>query len=229
MTDLLQDKKADWKKRINAMENLVVYLKELSSDQFKDEFLSWSEKLVLQVQDRRSQVSRAASESIAKIAAHRKKEFHAFVKWIFPQLMLVVRMTGVKVVSHAAHQLVKVIVKNVHDTFEDHSVLDSITTAYCAGKVHKLQRKSSFEYLTIILELIEQKNPEVPTSEPYMNKIEKMLAEGISDADGATRSQAFTALAYLSFVDPARSSKLMDTMSKVVRKRFLKIKNKILN
>jgi len=227
ITDLLQDKKADWKKRVNAMENLVVYLKDLSSDQFKGEFLSWSEKLVLQVQDRRSQVSRAASESIAKIAAHRKNDFHSFVKWMFPELMLVVRMTGVKVVSQAAHQLVKVIVKNVHDTIVDHSVLDSITTAYSTGKVHKLQRKSAFDYLTIILEQIEQKNPEVPTSEPYMNKIEIMLAEGVSDADGATRSQAFTALAHLSFVDPDRSTKLMDGMSRVVRKKFLRIKSNI--
>merc|ERR1719285_406996 len=106
MTELLRDKTGDWKKRVNAMKNLVIYLKELSGVQFKESFLSWSEKLVVQVHDRRSQVSRAASESVAKIAAHRKSEFHPFVTYWFPQLMLVVRMTGVKVVSQSAHQLV---------------------------------------------------------------------------------------------------------------------------
>jgi len=226
--DLLKDVKGDWRKRVKAINNLVILLKELSDADFQEDFPNWSESLTLQVKDRRSQVSRAAAENVGKIIAHRKRAFHPFVTFWFPALMAVARMTGVKVQSQSAHQLCKVLVINVSDTPEEHFTLDSIIDQYENG-VHRLLKKACFEYLTIILEQISKKDENVPSTEEYLNKIQKMLSKGIEDSDSGTRNQAFRGLAFLSFIDESRANQVMQVMSTrpAVMKKYTRIKKKI--
>merc|ERR1712060_210580 len=81
--------------------------------------------------------------------------------------------------------------------------LDSIIDQYENG-VHRLLKKACFEYLTIILEQISKKDENVPSTEEYLNKIQKMLSKGIQDSDSGTRNQAFRGLAFLSFIDESR-------------------------
>merc|ERR1712173_56258 len=101
--------------------------------------------------------------------------------------------------------------------------MDTLVDQFNKNAKQKSVRKALFEYLSQILEKMTQQNEELESvlQDPaYMQKIEDLLGKGISDSDPKTRSQAFTALAFVSFIDEERSKRIMDTMSRAVLKKY---------
>merc|ERR1719336_2532365 len=227
---LLKDKTGDWQERIRAMEQLVKTTSSMSDEEWAKDFEQWLEPLAVQVNDRRSKVSCAASANLGKISVMRKDAFRQFVGFWMPQLMQVIRLVGVKVMSQAAHQCGKVIVNNVRDSEDDHAVLDALMTSVTdpAGKKYKQLARSAFEYLSDILEAMANDDKRIPTNEEYMNKIEQLVALGIQSTDALARNKAFNCLAFVSFVDEERCTNIMDQMSKAVKKKFTRVKQSVL-
>merc|ERR550517_1311049 len=139
-------------------------------------------------------------------------------------------MTSVAVMSKSAHQCTKVIVGNVHDLPEKHVIMDTLVAEFSKNTKHKSVRKALFEYMGQILEKMTQQSEDTESvlqDADYMQKIEELLGKGISDSDPKTRSQAFTALAFVSFIDEERSKRIMDTMSRAVLKKYQRIRTEI--
>eukprot|EP00497_Spongosphaera_streptacantha_P000912 TRINITY_DN1621_c0_g1_i1.p1 TRINITY_DN1621_c0_g1~~TRINITY_DN1621_c0_g1_i1.p1 ORF type:complete len:290 (+),score=60.49 TRINITY_DN1621_c0_g1_i1:61-930(+) len=228
--ELISNKDGDWRMRIKALQAIPKLAKDIPSETFASDFEKFLEPLSIQLKDRRSQVSREASSQIAELIVQRRQEFAPFVSFFFPHLMEIVRMKAIKVMSSSAHQCTKVLVGNVVDTPDKPEVLQALIQAFDSSK-HSIVKKAVFEYLSQILEkMFDESDPEVlklREDEGYMDKIEKLLAQGISSNDPQTRSQAFTALAFVSFMDEPRSKRIMDSMSRAVLKKFNRIKAKL--
>jgi len=227
--ELIINKDGYWKMRVKALQALPNLTKDMKEEQFRTEFEKFQEPLTIQLKDRRSAVCREACSNLAEIIVQRREQFSPFVAFFFPHLMEVVRMKAVKVMSQSAHQCTKVLVSNVIDTPESAVMLTALTTCFETAQ-HGEVKKAVFEYLSSILEKMHSESEDVlklRNDESYMDRIEKLLGQGISSSDAKTRSQAFTALAFVSFFDEERSKRIMESMSKAVVKKFNRVKNKM--
>jgi len=216
--ELLKDKGEDWKRRIRALEALPALVPRNDTAKFELFILRFKECLKLQIQDRRSQVSKVACDITAKMVEESAELFFPYTPFLLEALYEIVAMKAIKVTRVCANECCISIFRSVTDTKDNRLLLHSIVSA--TGKPHGSVRESAFEHLKIYIENIA--NGANPTSEDSLDDIEKILYRGIADRLSSVRKNAFLALGMFLEVDQRRSQRLLKSMSTAVRKRFAK-------
>jgi len=216
--ELLKDKAEDWKQRIRALEGLPAIVPRNDTSKFQHFMSRFKGCLKLQLQDRRSQVSRAACDVTARIVEENAELFFPYTPFLLKALYEIIAMKAIKVTRVSANECCIRIFRSVSDTKDKTLLLDSIVSA--SVNPHGSVRESAFEHVKIYIENLTIGVS--PSSENSIQKIEQILKKGIADRSASVRRNALLALGGFLEIDEKRFQRLLLSMSTAVRKRFAK-------
>merc|ERR1719419_1003956 len=169
--ELLEVKGEDWKRRIHALEALPALVPRNDAAKFELFISRFKDCLKLQIQDRRSQVSKVACDITGKMVEESAELFYPYTPFLLEALYEIVAMKAIKVTRVCANECCISIFRSVSDTKDNRLLLDSIILA--TGKPHGSVRESAFEHLKIYIENLA--NGANHTSEDSLEDIEKIL------------------------------------------------------
>jgi hypothetical protein len=216
--ELLKCKGDDWKRRIRALEGLQAIVSEIDDSKFEHFMLKFKNCLKLQIQDRRSQVSKAACDVTARMVEASPEQFFPHTPFILKALYEVVAMKAIKVTRQCANDCCIRIFHAVSDKNQKRLLLRSIISA--SVKPHGSVRESAYEHLKIYIENLAKGVS--PTSEESMDEIEELLKKGIADRLPSVRTNALLALEDFTEIDQERFQRVFQSMSSAVQKKFAK-------
>jgi len=213
--DLLKNLKSPWGRRIAALDALK---KQVPSErrQFELFMKRFSNPIKVQIQDRRSQVSKAACAASADMVAKRPRAFLSHTPFLLETLYEVVGMKAIRVMFENAHGACLKIVTSVNDN-EEGILLRAIEKGTLSNR--DTIRGPSYEYLKVYLEKLLE-NPESKKNESTLTQLQAMVKKGITDRNALARKNSFIALGVLEKVDKPRATKVISTMTPAVLKRY---------
>merc|ERR1740123_1831482 len=196
MHEVLADKKSDWRQRNKVLNFFVEYCKDLSREEFAETMELLVDSLAMQVQERKSAVSREACLAVAMLSKARTTQMLPFVKQLFPGLFAAIRM-NIKIINESGTNAGRAVVRFVPDS-DNHELLDVLIIG--TKQKHKQVRAKCFEYLEIILEQ-EWSRSRFDSDPEYWHKFKSVLKKGTGDKDASARKNAFKAIIALKKLD----------------------------